>query len=202
MKRLPLVALALALPSCGLPAGCSGFDDTQIAVSCGDFDAFGNVSAVFEKRCGTIDCHGSMARPLRIYGRQGLRKPIDFNAAKTGDPIQAKLAAEVDAGADQYYPGGDQATTPSELFENYRAVCGLEPELTTLVSQGREQPEVLTVIRKMRLNEKHKGGKIFSKGDPGDKCITVWLTTPKPAPTADAGAKFDPADCNVELSHN
>jgi hypothetical protein len=176
---------------CLAPAGCAGTDDAAVVVQCGDFSTFPDVSSVLEARCGTLDCHGSLSRPLRIYGRTGLRRPVDFNA-EVDDTI-----LEIDAGPQEYYPGGLQPTTPTELKENYRSVCGLEPELTSLVNAGTEEPEVLTLIRKARLLEKHKGGKIFTPNDsPGDRCLTSWLTAPV---GLDGGGGFQKDQCLLEL---
>ncbi len=176
-------------------AGCAGVDDVNIDVACGDFETFRDVSPVLEARCGTLDCHGSIARPLRIYGRLGLRKPIDFEA---DDDEALLLIAEIDAGEgqDQYFPGGLQLTTNAEIADNYRSVCGLEPELMDKVRKGQESPDVLSLTRKARLVEKHKGGKIFVPAQsPGDLCITSWLT----APVGDAGVGFQRVECLNEL---
>ncbi|MEJ7732391.1 MAG: hypothetical protein WKG00_24700 [Polyangiaceae bacterium] len=175
-------------------AGCAGVDDVTIEVACGDFATFRDVSSVLEVRCGTLDCHGSIARPLRIYGRQGLRKPVDFEA---DDPESEVLKAEIRAGQGQaeYFPGGLQGTTNGELTDNYDSVCGLEPELMDKVRKGQESPDVLTLTRKARLVEKHKGGKIFVPAQsPGDTCITSWLT----APVGHAAA-FAREQCLAEL---
>ena len=149
---------------------------------------------VLEARCGTLDCHGSIARPLRIYGRQGLRKYVDFTAT---DPESEVLKAEIraDQGDAEYFPGGLQGTTNGELADNYHSVCGLEPELMDKVRKGQETPDVLSLTRKARLVEKHKGGKIFVPAQsPGDTCITSWLTAP-----ADNPAAFERGDCLEEL---
>jgi hypothetical protein len=175
-------------------AGCAGVDDVSIQVACGDFATFADVSSVLEARCGTLDCHGSIARPLRIYGRRGLRKPVDFEA---DDAESQVLQAEIAAGQGQaeYFPGGLQVTTNGELVDNYHSVCGLEPELMDKVRKGQESPDVLTLTRKARLVEKHKGGKIFVPAQsPGDTCITSWLTAP-----ADNPAALERADCLEEL---
>lgn len=132
--------------------------------------AFRPVSAVVERRCGTLDCHGTLARPLRIYGQYGLRKPGGGDA---GD-----------------YPGGLTPTTTAELVDNYQSMAGLEPELFNLVVSGKDQPETLTLVRKPRLLEKHKGGLVWNKGDTGDKCVIDWLT----------GIK-DTTPCATELMH-
>src|SRR5262249_50408477 len=95
MTRAPLL---LGLTS--LLAACSSFDPNALTTVKGP--AFGDqgadfrpVSAVIERRCGTLDCHGSLARPMRIFGQYGLRE------------------SPSDAGGD--YPGGLLPTTVEEL---------------------------------------------------------------------------------------
>jgi hypothetical protein len=167
-SRLAIVA-ALSL-------GCSAVDPSaEVTVKGPAFGAdgadFRPVSAVVERRCGTLDCHGEIARPLRIYGQYGLRKPTD-----------------TDAGS--HYPGGLDPTSPSELTDNYQSMIGLEPELTDLVVARKGPPESLTLVRKPRLLEKHKGGLLWNKGDDGDTCVVNWLT----------GVK-DISPCETELLH-
>jgi hypothetical protein len=175
-------------------AGCAGVNDVDIQVACGDFETFRDVSPVLEARCGTLDCHGSIARPLRIYGRQGLRKYVDF-AATDAESVALKAEINADEGEAEYFPGGLQGTTSAELADNYDSVCGLEPELMDKVRKGQETPDVLSLTRKARLVEKHKGGKIFIPAQsPGDLCITSWLT----APADDPGA-FTREECLEEL---
>jgi len=175
-------------------AGCAGADEMDITTACADFATFRPVSSVIEARCGTLDCHGSIARPMRIYGRNGLRKPIDFGAT---DEASQVLIAEItaDQGIAEYYAGGLQGTTNGELADNYRAVCGLEPEIMNQVRLGQESPDALTMMRKARLVEKHKGGKIFIPAQsPGDECLVQWLTSP-----SGEASTFLPTKCVEEL---
>jgi len=160
-------------------------------VGCGDFEAgvsdvvmppfdpltFRSFSAVMERRCGTLDCHGHTSRPLRIYGQYGLRRP-----EAQGSPNVENYA--------EYYSGGKEPTTLAELEDNYRSICALEPELTGEVFAKKSQPDVLTIVRKARLREKHKGGLLWNKGEPGDVCMTNWLT-----------GNNDLSQCEVELGH-
>lgn len=184
-----LRAIAIALVSVG-GAGvgvASCVDNTGVTtIGCPPFEDFQKVSPVLEQRCGTLDCHGNTARPLRIYGNVGLRAPDPDHA---NDP--------------NYYPGGKTATTENEQMMNYRAVCGLEPELMDAVVQQTvdedtglpTSPDVLTFVRKPRLSERHKGGRIWDQGKPGDRCITAWLNA-----TAYEPGKFEDSDCKAELS--
>jgi hypothetical protein len=141
---------------------------------------FQPVSRVMEARCGTLDCHGQISRPLRIFGQQGLRLP-------TMHPEPG------------YVTAGTVGTTPEELLANYASMIGLEPEKLKKVVEGQADPDSLTLVRKPRLTEKHKGGKIWSQNDFGDACIIKWLTdvtvpgsTPK---------ELDTSDCDKELEH-
>ena len=54
----------------------------------------------------------------------------------------------------------------------------------------------MNLVKKARLLEKHKGGKVFNPAREGDLCLTTWMTASAPD-----GAAFDPAPCELELSH-
>lgn len=184
LLRSIAVAL-LSVGACGF-AVASCIDNTLLStVSCPPFEDFKKVSPVLEQRCGTLDCHGNTARPLRLFGNIGLRAP---------DPMYANDP--------NYYPGGKVATTENEQMLNYRSVCALEPELLTQVmtkvidedTDEPTSPDVLTFVRKPRLSEKHKGGRIWDQGKPGDRCITAWvLNEYEPG-------KFEDSDCKAVLN--
>lgn len=162
-------------------AGCVDVSGvTQVECPPGSRADFELVSAVVEKRCGSLDCHGSEFRPLRIYGKFGLRRP---------EPVPQDAGDETFV-YEEYFPGGDQPTTDAELEANLRSICGLEPELMKQVVSKEADPEVLSFIRKPRLREKHKGGLIWYKGDTGDQCLTNWLT-----------GGVDRSKCTEELNH-
>jgi hypothetical protein len=184
MTRRSLATLALAV--LGLLPACSGIPSVN------DYETingppFGSqgitfqpVSRVMEARCGTLDCHGQMSRPLRIFGQQGLRMPV-----KNPQP--------------GYTTAGTVGTTPDELLSNYAAMVGLEPEKMEKVADGQATPDTLTLVRKPRLTEKHKGGKIWSMGDNGDACLVKWLTD---VTVPDVKPKqLDTSDCDKELLH-
>lgn len=163
MKRA--LGIALALGACGAFAsimsatsGCIDFNEPDGSVRATtilapDQSAFDSVSPVFERRCGTLDCHGQVGRPLRIYSGLGLRLPNDAgNLPGTG------------------------ATTPDEIATNYRTVIGLEPEEMTRVIAGLDPPRALLILKKPLMLEAHKGGPAFApSGDPGETCITSWI---------------------------
>lgn len=173
------VGLGFVLTLASFAVGCGSFEAGVSDVVTPPFDplVFRSFSAVMELRCGTLDCHGDASRPLRIYGQYGLRRP------EPPDSVNVEDYAE-------YYPGGKQSTTLAELQDNYRSICGLEPELTAEVFAKKSSPDVLTIVRKARLREKHKGGLLWYQGDPGDVCITTWLS----------GTPNVPA-CETELGH-
>lgn len=110
------------------------------------------VSAVFEKRCGSLDCHGSKARNLRIYSSRGLRLPND---------------AGLTVGA------GD--TSQDEVTANYQSLMTLEPEQTNAVIEGKADPDTLLIVKKPLNIEHHKGGQTIRRGDDAETCIRSWL---------------------------
>lgn len=109
------------------------------------------VSQMLGARCGSLDCHGQSARPLRLYHRHGLR------LAEENQP-------------------GEGNTTAAEHDANLRAVLGLEPELIAAVfADGGRDAERLTLVRKALGLEKHKGEAALAAGSPADECLRSWL---------------------------
>lgn len=123
------------------------------------------VSQVLERKCGTIDCHGDRARSFRLFGRNGSR--LD-----DGDVV-----------------GSTDGTSTAELRENRASACGLEPEQMHAVVQGDEELETLTLIRKPRLIEAHKGGRVWVEDSPGFVCLSSWID-----------GSLDRAACEAELA--
>jgi hypothetical protein len=154
MKRA--LILMLALGACGgtvgetdTPEPMSGGPDARLAAP--DRATFVPVDNVLQASCGTLDCHGQVGRSLRLYGSRGLRW------SKTGNPA-------------------DDATTPEEYDHSYWSVIGLEPEvMSDVVKDHGRNPERLTMVRKARELEHHKGSKVFTAGDDRDRCLTSWL---------------------------
>lgn len=109
------------------------------------------VSTVFEKRCGSLDCHGSTSRNLRIYSSRGLRLPNDAGLVP-----------------------GNGDTTSDEILSNYHSILSLEPERTNELLAGAD-PLTLLVVKKPLELEKHKGGPAMKRGDDAERCITTWL---------------------------
>jgi hypothetical protein len=114
-------------------------------------DAFRPVAQVVIERCGSLDCHGSKYRNMRLVG---------FGTTRL-DPSHRPDAPE---------------TTAAEVQANYDAVVALEPDLLREVAaEGGARPERLTFIRKSRNIEDHKGGQRIVVGDEADRCILSWL---------------------------
>jgi hypothetical protein len=147
-------AFALALL---LLAGCTATLQDQGAGKDGEFlsvprrDRFPHVENAMLPSCGTLDCHGQISRNLRLFGLHGLRlRPTD-------NPL-------------------DGTTTREEYDASYWSIVGLEPEvISRVVLENGARPERLTMVRKARGIEKHKGGQIMSEGDALDRCIVGWL---------------------------
>ncbi|HKU43150.1 MAG TPA: hypothetical protein VJR89_33550 [Polyangiales bacterium] len=133
---------------CLCAVGCSELLGESACEPAQDFAA---VSDMLGARCGTLDCHGQVGRPLRLYTSRGLR-----------------LAADDESGH-----GG---TRTAEHTANLRAVLGLEPELTceVLADRGRE-PERLTLVRKAFGSEQHTAGEVLARRDAGRACLLSWL---------------------------
>jgi hypothetical protein len=142
-------------------AACSAPDaSARFVASPPDRASFAPVAQVFVRTCGTLDCHGTVARNFKIYGDIGLRaSPSDRPSVLT-------------------------PTTNEEVDRTYASFVGLEPEtLSAVVTSGGASPERLTFLRKARGTEHHKPGPIITQGDDRDVCFTSWL-----AGHTDAGA--------------
>ncbi|HEY2516025.1 MAG TPA: hypothetical protein VGI39_34375 [Polyangiaceae bacterium] len=157
------IAATIALAAAGVLLACASAPNssevTQIFTGKASYEEFHGsanqvgVQAVLAARCGTLDCHGSMGRPLRIFSQFGLRLVDD--------------AGNVSGGA---------ATTEAEIFADYSAAISVQPELTSKVFAGIDDPHVLLLLRKPLARERHKGGQVFQSGDDGDNCLSSWLS--------------------------
>jgi hypothetical protein len=154
-------------------------------------DDFRRVNNVLEKRCGTLDCHGDIARPFIVYGQSSFRRP----GGETLPPPEGPMIA------DEYYPGGE-ATTEFELLGTYQSICGLEPEKMDQVVKNVAADDTLTLVRKPRLQEKHKGGQLWSIGSiDGDLCLLSWIHSSVGDPMAPDRETVDIEACRRELTH-
>jgi hypothetical protein len=142
-----LVAFAAAEGACAP----SPADGARFAIVAPDPGTFAPLSAFLDHGCGSLDCHGQVGRNLRLVGHEGLRL----------DPADVP---------------GDSPTTAKEIDANYASVIGLEPEvMSAVVREGGVRPERLTLVRKARGTESHKGGAVVVAGDERDRCMTSWL---------------------------
>jgi hypothetical protein len=136
---------ALGETACSTPA------DARVVVTPPDRASFPAVAELLVHRCGSLDCHGTRARNMPLFGREGLRW------ATTDLPYVT-------------------ATTPDEVDQDYQSVVALEPEvMSSVVIDHGAHPERLTLVRKARGTESHKGGALVTPGDEQDACITSWL---------------------------
>jgi hypothetical protein len=146
MKRL-LICLWAVL---ALAACSAPPGDERVTLITPDPALFEQVSPVLGSYCGSLDCHGTRLRNLTIYSINGLR---------------------LDA------VSGSGSETTEETAANFGAVVMLEPEQLALVMRdGGGNPERLTIVRKARGTEHHKGGGQLPLGSDGDRCLTSWLT--------------------------
>ena len=143
---LPGPAAALLVASCAFPSA----DARDVPTALPDEAIFGPVAELLSVRCGSLDCHGSIYRNLRIYGSTGLRYlPTD----RPLSPI---------------------CNTREESQQTYLSVVGLQPEAVSEVVMGAN-PSALTMVGRARGTEAHKGGQIWTQGDDSDVCLTSWL---------------------------
>jgi len=147
VAHLSAPAVLTMTVACSIPSTEARFiEQTPNATS------FPLVASVLIQACGTLDCHGTVGRNLRLYGDTGLRySPSDI-------------------------PSTLIPTTAEEVAQDFESVVGLEPEIMSqVVASGGADPERLTFYRKARGLESHKGGAVVAPGDPRDVCITTWL---------------------------
>ncbi len=150
------VVVSAAIAACSVPPVDSRYTPLDLPPAA----SFPPVAELLDVRCGSLDCHGTVARNLRIFGSAGLRwSPADRPLVPPCEP-------------------------PDEVAQDYESVVDLEPEtMNAVVAGGGQDPEMLAMVRKARGTESHKGGQIWSKGDESDTCLVSWL-----AGATDAGA--------------
>ena len=145
MRRLVFLALAI------LAGGCVVENDGATGLQMPDPTTFAQVDDALQPSCGTLDCHGQSSRNLRLYGGRGLRLDPQGNSA-------------------------DEPTTDAEYHASFSSLTGLEPEaLAAVVLSGGQDPERLSLVRKARGVERHKGGTQMLPGDALDRCLLSWL---------------------------
>ena len=149
MSRHSLFAVAMAATlGCSAPAP----DATVTQPLLPDRVTFPYVGELLERRCGTLDCHGSVYRNLRIYGDEGLR----YSSADC--------------------PCVPKVTTPAEFSQDYDSVVGLQPEvMNQVIADHGADPERLDLLAKPLGLDAHQGGTLITEGDDQYVCITSWL---------------------------
>ena len=154
MRLRFLVVMGLVAITTAIVAACSSPDTTaRVDASGPGADDFKLVAPMLVRRCGSIDCHGSSYRNFRLYGYGGQR-----------------LAA-----TDR--PDTPQRITDDEVRADYDAVVGLEPEIIRDVMQANGTGfDRLSIVRKGRNEEDHKGGQRMTPGDPADTCLVTWFS--------------------------
>jgi hypothetical protein len=135
-----------------LAFGCSGpADKEQFQLTLPTTTDFNLVSDSLESRCGTLDCHGSLARNMRLYGFHGVR-------LKKGDI------------------SGMGATSSDEYTANYESVVTISPEvLSAIVARKGQGFDKWIVVTKGSGAENHKGGSRFVKNDVTYGCLLSWI---------------------------
>jgi hypothetical protein len=173
MKRALFAAL-VASSVVGLivwSASCSPPSSARIGVDAPSEALFPRPADVLAYRCGSLDCHGTIARNFIIWSCYGLR-------------------LEQDAAPGCRDMGGTN-TTNAEYDSTYRSLVGLEPVvMSQVVASGGQNPDLLTFIRNARGEEEHKGGKLWDAGSIEDVCMAQWLS----------GDSNTPATCTAALS--
>ena len=117
------------------------------------------VSPFMEARCGGLNCHGQVGRPLRIYSKNGLRREVAANGLRD-----------------------TRDTTPEERLENYVSVIGLEPEaISECVRTQCTSMDFHLLLKPLDdsgRGVRHKGGPVLRVGsnDPGWTCLFGWLS--------------------------
>jgi|HubBroStandDraft_2_1064218.scaffolds.fasta_scaffold310244_2 hypothetical protein len=159
--------LAAFAASCSFPSS----DARTLQTALPDESTFAPVAELLSVRCGSIDCHGSVFRNLRVYGSTGLRY----------------LASD--------RPLSPLCNTCEEDRQTYLSVVGLQPEAMSEVAMGAD-PSILTMVGRARGTEAHKGGQVWSEGDDSDVCLTSWLEGKVDSADCKSGvnAALSPAD--------
>jgi hypothetical protein len=103
-----------------LACACGGGVDPEVPLTTGApapslADYATSVHPILEARCATLDCHGDLGRPLRLYAETGLRA-LD-SLRRNATPI-----------------------TPDELNANLRAILAVDPSPPSVESLFMSKP--------------------------------------------------------------
>jgi hypothetical protein len=133
LRRAALASalLASSLVAASLAAACQDTGGTRPLVSEDEATYAAYVQPVLEARCATLDCHGNVERPLRLYAATGLRatdalrdRPLaaeeltanvrSLAAVDPGAAPEASLVLSKPLVGGQAHEGGDLWTSPDE----------------------------------------------------------------------------------------
>lgn len=163
MKRYSRAMAFVVYAAASILAGACVQNERADIVFFPDKEEFinGGVSEMMESRCGGLDCHGQVGRPLRLYSQRGLRLAIPEKADELRD---------------------NSPTTLLERTENYQSVIGLEPEgLSDTVRTKGEYTNHQLILKPLDdasgVGVRHKGGPVLqaNPNDPGWRCLLGWL---------------------------
>lgn len=144
--------VARLLLSAGMSAlGCSSVDQGSVTIATPDRAQFPLVADAIAPSCATLDCHGQIGRNFRMYWQRGLRL----------DPAARP---------------GEGETTVDEYDMTFRSLVALEPLKMDAVVKGTQKADSLTLVRKARGTEAHKGGAMNPVGSNADRCLVSWLS--------------------------
>lgn len=141
-------------------SACSSYDPNDridptvgtVVSDAGLASDFKPVAKMLVERCGSIDCHGSKYRNFRLYGYLTERL-FSYDTPQSPNSIRDE-----------------------EVVEDYNSMVALEPTIyLQVVREGGQAPDRLTLMRKARNHENHKGNKPIVEGDPADVCLQSWL---------------------------
>ena len=101
MKGAALLAALAAWSACAAP---SASPDELPSLDAAAYRR--DVHAILETRCATLDCHGDMDRPLRLYAETGLRarddlRDLDIEPLELEDNVRAIEAIDPGAALDE-----------------------------------------------------------------------------------------------------
>lgn len=143
--------LAALFVGVSVSLGCSSVEQKSVAIDTPDRTQFPQVADAISPSCATLDCHGQVGRNFRMYWQRGLRL----------DPAARP---------------GEGETTPDEYDLTFRSLVALEPLKMDAVVKGTQKPDSLTLVRKARGTEAHKGGAMNPLGSDADRCLVSWLS--------------------------
>ncbi len=132
---------------------CSGPNaNDRLTFTTPDSNAFKLVSPSLELRCGTLDCHGSVYRNMRLFGHYGAR-------------LDSKLTT------------GKEDTTDAEMESNFTSVVSIDTEnFASIVAKHGQGFDQWMVVLKGEDAVEHKGGERMKKGDVTYDCLLSWIT--------------------------